>query len=140
MSQEFDRIILPYDGSEFSKKAAKKAFFLSKNLGIPIIALHILDQPYYIADPDVVSALDILIHDNAKKYLEEIEKLGIEQKISISTKILKGTPYLKIIEFSKPDDLIILGNKGKTDLKKILLGSVSEKVARHAPCPVMIVR
>ena len=140
MKQEFERIILPIDGSDQAKKAAKKAFFLAKTLKIPVVAIHVINQPYYSADPHVISALDVFLRDQARNYLKEIEKLGKNMNVPLQTRIFEGTPYHTIVENATKNDLIVMGNKGKTDLKRILIGSVSEKVTRHAPCPVLIVR
>lgn len=140
MKKEFERIILPVDGSASSKKAAKKALYLGKNLGINVMAIHVIDQPYFVSDPKIISNLDILLRDQAKMYLREIEKLGKKMNVTVETRIFTGTPYAAIVEKAKNTDLIVMGSKGKTDLKRILIGSVSEKVTRHAPCPVMIVR
>jgi nucleotide-binding universal stress UspA family protein len=55
-------------------------------------------------------------------------------------KLVEGHPAEEIIKEAKENDLIVIGSKGKTGLDRLLLGSVAENVARHASCPVMIVK
>ena len=140
MVKEFERIILPIDGSENAKKAAKKAFTIAINRKIDIYAIYVIPQTYYYVNPELLKDIEKIMLDNANFYLDEIEKLGIEINFNINKKILFGIPYEEIIKFSKINDLIVIGNKGKTGLKKILIGSVAEKVIRHAPCDILIVK
>ena len=78
--------------------------------------------------------------ENANKYLNEIEQIGKKVEVTVKRKILRGTPFEEIIKFAQKEDLIVMGNKGKTDIERILIGSVAEKVIRHSPCDVLIVK
>ena len=78
--------------------------------------------------------------ENAITHLNEIEQVGKKMGVKIMTEIIEGVPYEEIINFSKKNDLIVIGNKGKTGLEKMLIGSVAEKIIRHAPCDVLIVK
>lgn len=60
--------------------------------------------------------------------------------VTVSKKLVEGHPAEEIIKEAKEDDLIVIGSKGRTGLDRLLLGSVAENVARHAPYPVMIVK
>ncbi len=70
----------------------------------------------------------------------EAEAAGVRR---VEVKVLTGTPWHEIVEMARRDvaiDLIVLGTHGHTGLKHVLLGSVAERVVRHAPCPVLIER
>lgn len=142
--KEIGRIILPTDGSEEAKKAAKKAIYIAKHIGVEIIALYVVDTPVLtryssgedILFPDIIS----LIGKEGNIVLNEVKKMGKRAGIEITTKMVEGIPDEEIIKIARKNDLIVMGSKGKTALDRILLGSVSEKVVHHAPCPVMIVR
>jgi len=140
MTKEFDRIILPIDGSNRAKNAAKKAITIAKNRNIDIHAIHILHHSYLFIHPEMYPTMEKKIMENAIIYLNEIEQIGKKMGIKIMTKIIEGIPYEEIIKFAHKDDLIVMGNKGKTGLEKILIGGVAEKVIRHAPCDVLIVK
>ncbi|MCD6357179.1 MAG: universal stress protein [Thermoproteales archaeon] len=58
--------------------------------------------------------------------------------LKLQKKIVEVIPYEEIVREARKNDLIVMGNKGMTALDRIFLGSVAEKVVRHAPCTVMI--
>lgn len=78
----------------------------------------------------------------ARKILEECKNDATKNRLQIKTIIKIGDPAKIITEIanSKNYDLIIMGNRGMSAFKELLLGSVSLKVMHHARCPVMIVR
>ena len=117
-----------------------KAFTIAKNRNIDVFAIHILHHPSLFTSHELLPAMEKMMIENANSYLEVIEKNGKKMGITIVAKIVHGTPYEEIIKFSKKNDLIVMGNKGKTGLEKILIGGVAEKVIRHAPCDVLIVK
>ena len=131
---------MPVDGSDHSNKAVQKAFFLAKKLEIPIYAIHVKEETCLIHDPQIINSLDKLMHDQADTYLKDVKNLGDKMVIPVLTRVKKGIPYIEIVEEAKDTDMIIMGIKGKTNFHKILIDSVSEKVTRHAPCLVLLVR
>jgi nucleotide-binding universal stress UspA family protein len=145
MAREFNKIIVPIDGSKVAKKAAKKAIYLSKETGVQLVVVHVIEIPYMpsvFEDTTEIPYMDVLeiMKQQAKKFLEEIETIAKKQNVTIKQKILEGHPAEEIIKFAKSKDLIVLGKKGMTALDRIFLGSVTENVAHHAPCPIMIVK
>jgi nucleotide-binding universal stress UspA family protein len=145
MTKVFGRIIVPVDGSEVAKKAAKKALELAKSTDTEVLALHVVNIPgvydlYAYPTEIPYHPLHELLRKEARSYLDEIEKLGKEMGVKVLTKHVDGHPTEEIIKEAKEDDLIVIGSKGKTALDRLLLGSVAENVARHASCPVMIVK
>jgi nucleotide-binding universal stress UspA family protein len=145
MPKEFGRILVPVDGSEVAKKAATKALAIAKSTDIEVLALHVLTIPgiptlYAYPTEIPYQQLHDLLRREGRSYLEEIEKLGTEMGVNVSTKLVDGHPAEEILKEAKEDDLIVIGSKGRTALDRLLMGSVAENVVRHAPCPVMIVR
>lgn len=145
MPKEFGRILVPVDGSEVAKKAATKALAIAKSTDIEVLALHVLTIPgiptlYAYPTEIPYQQLHDLIRKEGRSYLEEIEKLGKEMGVNVSTKLVDGHPAEEILKEAREDDLIVIGSKGRTALDRLLMGSVAENVVRHAPCPVMIVR
>lgn len=145
MEEEFRRILIPVDGSEIAKKAARKALYLAKSSDIEVVALHvinILGIPSLYAYPDEIPYLPLheLIKKEGKTYLDEIVEMGKAMGVAVSRKLLEGHPAEEIIKEAKEDDLIVIGSKGRTALDRLLMGSVAENVVHHASCPVMIVK
>jgi len=145
MAREFGRIIVPVDGSNVSKKAAKKAIYLGKETGIEVEILHVIEMPYVpsvFEDATEIPYQNVydLLKQQAELILDDIEKMAKKENATIKRKILEGHPAEEIIKESKTNDLIIIGNKGMTALERIFLGSVTENVTHHATCPVMIVK
>jgi nucleotide-binding universal stress UspA family protein len=71
-----------------------------------------------------------------------IEKIGKAAGVEVESRVLKGNPAQKIVSFAEDNDIdmIVVGSLGKTGYERVVLGSVSEKVVRHAKIPVMVVR
>ncbi len=144
MTNEFGRILATVDGSEEAKNAAKKAIFLAKCMGVKVVAIHVIDTSVFARFPfpeDILSFdMDKFLQKEALSVLDKVEKMGKRMGVEVIKKMVEGIPEEEIIKESKKNDLIVMGNKGVTALDRILIGSVSEKVMHHAPCPVMIVR
>jgi nucleotide-binding universal stress UspA family protein len=77
---------------------------------------------------------------HGKKVLNDIEKMGKKEGVTVIKKLVEGLPEEVIINEGKKDDLIVMGGKGLTGLDLVLRGSVCEKISHHAKAPVMIVR
>ncbi len=151
MEKEFKRIITPVDGSESSKRSAKKAIYLAKKMDVELITLYVVHVPIsaYVGPPysPVIYTDDTEIKEIRKKMkkegalvLDEIEKMASKVGLTITKKILEGSPDEEIIRISKKDDLIVMGAKGISAIDRIFLGSVSEKVLHNASSSVMVVR
>ncbi|MEF8848271.1 MAG: universal stress protein [Candidatus Thermoplasmatota archaeon] len=138
----FDRILLPTDGSEASKKAARKAAHLSKSLNIPILAYHVLNTPQvsHASVSEVYPDFTEILKKEADSIIENINKIAKEIGVTVESKIVEGYPDREIIKEANENDLIIMGSKGKSNLDRILIGSISEKVLHHSNSTVMIVR
>ncbi|HDN51080.1 MAG TPA: universal stress protein [Thermoplasmatales archaeon] len=144
MVKEIGRIIVPVDGSEESKKAAKKALYIAKHINSSVVALYVMDTPllarYTYGDDILTPDIHALLKKEGNLVLAEVERMGKRAGVRVIRKMVEGIPDEEIIKIARKKDLIVMGSKGKTALDRILVGSVSEKVIHHAPCAVMIVR
>lgn len=144
MAAEFRKIIAPIDGSKEAKKAARKALYMAKHMDLEVVALYVVDTSLlakFPAPEDVTSFdIDKFLQKEGLDALDEVEEMGREMGVKVEKKMVEGIPDQEIIEMAHQKDLIVMGSKGMTALDRILIGSVSEKVMHHAPCPVMIVR
>ncbi|MEK7483856.1 MAG: universal stress protein [Planctomycetota bacterium] len=143
------RILVPIDFSESSKAAAQYALFLAKNFDASINIVHIWEQPYYF-DSQVLlhtpgqtaQTITNYIETQAKTELKQfIEALNVPKNVILENHFLHGMIYSKIIDLAKEGyDLIVMGTHGRSGVAHLLLGSVAEKVLRHAPCPVVTIK
>jgi nucleotide-binding universal stress UspA family protein len=144
---DLKRILLPTDFSKYSKAAVGYAAAFADKFGAEIHLLHVAQNlAVFLPDmvnvmPPVMPTLEQLsgaIKDAMNKLIaeEHLERFTVHQEIR------EGTPFHEIIQLAKDKniDLIIMGTHGHTGLAHVLLGSVSEKVVRKAPCPVLTVR
>lgn len=141
-AKDFQRIVLPVDGSDGSVRAVKRALSLARETGVDVTALHIMEFPY-IASVDLSYTYPDLIEIIKKRgteVLDEVKKQGSELGVYVKTKLVEGIPDDEIIKEAKKDDLIVMGCKGRTALSRILVGSVCEKVLHHSKSPVMVIR
>jgi nucleotide-binding universal stress UspA family protein len=139
----FNRIVLAVDGSDSSKKAAEKAFYLSKKTDIELVALYVVYIPASAYPPTpTVNMGDVsnVLKKNGELILDDIVGMASKFNLKIKKKMLNGIPDDEIIKFANRDDLIIMGSKGHSTLGRILIGSISEKVLHHSEAAVMIVR
>jgi len=122
------------------QKSSKKAIFLASHLNIDVVAMFILDMSFLSRFPAEImpSSIYDFLQKEALSCLDEVEKMGKRMGVKVTKKIVEGIPYEEIVREAKKDDLIVMGNKGMTALDRIFLGSVAEKVVRHAPCSVMV--
>ena len=146
------KILGTIDGSENSKKAADYAISLSKKYNAQLMVLYVLYSELGFAYSNLLGVTtpkgikDVLETQkkDVENWFDEIRSKLKNTNISVTDKIIISVSSIvgEIIEFADKEkvDLIILGTKGRTGFKKLLLGSVAEGVVTHSSCPVMVVR
>ena len=146
----FTHILIASDGSEHAMRAAKYAAELSKKFDAKLTLITVLDPPAVLPSNvmEMWAAVDITpMMEQAEKMQDAIEKHTQEVLTQEGITDLKcirevGHPVDMIINVAGREsvDLIVMGSRGLGGLQSFLLGSVSERVLRHAHCPVLIVR
>lgn len=139
---QFKKILIPTDGSEYTKKAIAQGLEIAKLMNAEVTALYVVDQTSFVnfpMDSTVVSIYSLLEkegQDAVDYVVEEGAKIGVK----VTAMLQEGSPVKKIVDLAKDHDLVVMGTIGRTGISKILLGSVAERVVRFAPCPVLVVR
>lgn len=139
----FTNILLGVDGSEHALRAAQKAGDLARNMSSKIVRIVVAYDPVppYLGEPNMQTAISARMKEADEILHKAIGALG---KIpgEVHTEILEGPPAEAILEVAnaRNSDLIIMGSRGLGRLRGVLLGSQTQKVVQHAPCPVLIVR
>ena len=146
----FKRILAPTDFSAGAENAFKYAVGLSGLCHGEISLLHVFNLPEYLTllsqEADVDAEAPARILETAKKRAAEklekaVDSLGGKGPIVIPC-LSVGVPFEEIVKLAteRDVDLIVMSTHGRTGLAHFLLGSTTERVISHAPCPVLAVR
>lgn len=146
-----ERILVPVDFSPPSQAALEKAAILAECFSAKIDLLHAVEVPSYAppGQPLVVASpatqpLESYLLQRARHDMSDFRK-GLPASTSdlIDRVIIEiGLPTERILDLAEQGDyqLIVMGTLGRTGIKRLMLGSVAERVLRHTPCPVMTVK
>jgi nucleotide-binding universal stress UspA family protein len=139
-SIRWESIVLATDGSVHSMKAAERAIDLALTYKSRIVIVSVVDvtDEFYALAPE---AVDKLLSE-AQSYVKDIQKKTESAGIEADQIVREGYAHTVIADLAKQYDagLIVMGSHGRTGIKKLLMGSVTEKVIGYATCPVLIVR
>lgn len=139
------QILIATDGSETANEAADFAMEMVGCSGAKVYAVYVIDTtPYRSVSLDKIWSKETL--DEFERAGHEatsyVEKIGKDAGVEVESRVIRGHPAEKIVTFAEDNniDMIIVGSLGKGGYEKVVLGSVSEKVVRHAKVPVLVVR
>ncbi|RSO60528.1 universal stress protein [Acinetobacter lactucae] len=143
----YQHILVPIDGSETSMVAMKEAIKLGKALNSKITVVQVMALDPFIADVyvktgqtnDLIERTRIYLLDILQKAKQEFSNEGL----TVETKLLEGfVVHEEIIQAAQDlnADLIVMGSHGRTGVRKLVLGSVAQKVLGESHIPVLIVR
>ena len=138
----FNKILVPTDGSEYTKAAINQAMELAKLTGAEITALYVLDQTVLTNMPMDTAVMNVYktLEKEGQEAVDYVMNLAEKEGVAAKLEVKEGTPIKVILEESQNYDLIVMGTLGRTGMSKLLMGSVAERVVRAASCPVMVVR
>jgi nucleotide-binding universal stress UspA family protein len=134
-------ILHPTDYSERSEYAFRLSCSLARDYGARLFLLHVIPPPVLVDGGDPVAARSIReFLDEQRQQLERLRPQ--DPKVEVVHRLTQGDPAAEILGVAREIhcDLIIMGTHGSTGLKRLLMGSVAEGVARKAFCPVVIVK
>jgi universal stress protein A len=143
---EIRRILAPTDFSELSKQGLKSALELAEVFGAQLLLLHVVDPPPHPVEGIVPSHLGAtLLDDLERQASHEIARMLSEtqgSEVDVARRVVVGIPYRKIVEVADEEksDLIVMTTHGRTGLSHLVMGSVTEKIVRTAPCAVLTIR
>jgi len=137
------RILVTTDFSDASNRALPFATALVKRFGAEVKLLHVLEPPPPIAGWESV-VLESDDHAIGLVYgdLDSLANRAFGDDTVVNTHVRTGKPWQEIIKAADElsADLLVIATHGYTGLKHTLLGSTAERVIRHSPCPVLVVR
>ena len=134
----FNKILVPIDGSVYSEIALKKACKIAQTFSSELFILSVVDIPVEISTeyPDLRERG----YSKAKNILEGAQKFAENLCKKVETDIREGDPAEEILSFIKEKGIetVVIGSHGKTGMKRLLMGSVAEKVLTFASIPVLV--
>jgi nucleotide-binding universal stress UspA family protein len=139
----FKKILLAYDGSDGAQKALEAGIELAKTHQAELWALTVQERlPRYGGTIDEIQEEKQVADERYGKIVEQVRAKAQETGFEIKTLRPFGHPAQTIIEVAKEGnfDLILVGHSGLSGVWAAFLGTTAEKVSRHAPCSVLIVR
>jgi nucleotide-binding universal stress UspA family protein len=154
----FEKVLVPLDGSEHSDRALEIAIQITKKFGAKMTLLHV----YSVTVPAVISpepttltpaGVPVVTSAEIAKIIEAARMVGNrvlaggEQKaksanVEVETVLREGNTVQEIVAMAKEGkfDLIVMGARGISRIRELLMGSVSEGVIKNAHCPVLVVK
>lgn len=143
----YQHILVPIDGSETSMVAMKEAIKLGKALNSKITVVQVMALDPFIADAYVKTGETNELIERTRTYLLDILEQAKQQfsneGLTVENKLLEGfVVHEEIIQAAQDlnADLIVMGSHGRTGVRKLVLGSVAQKVLGESHIPVLIVR
>lgn len=135
------KIMVAWDGSETAAQAFEQAAELSAQSGADLRVVSVAEPPDYV---ETVGEYEGALEDASRFFERKREVLEATAKrfeITYETEVIHGHPAKALIEHARQGgyDLLVVGRKGHSALERFLLGSVTLKLAAHAPCALLIV-
>jgi nucleotide-binding universal stress UspA family protein len=140
----FKKILFPTDFSDASQKAVKYIKQLKGSGAQEVIVLHVIDDkewPVPSMVPDQYLQITAQIEKEVAKEMTAIEADMAADGFRVKLKVKTGNPFTEIMTTAAEEkvSLIVVGSHGRSNIKEILMGSVSENVIRHAKVPLLVI-
>jgi len=135
------KILVPLDGSKYSFDALSKAIYLARQCEGTITGLYVV--AFYPRNlGDLIGPIKARLYDDARKIMDKAKVICAQNGIVFKGKISYGDAKSEIIDFAKNSkfDIIVIGSRGLTPVKELLLGSVSNAVVHKSNVPVLVVK
>ena len=148
----YKKFLLATDGSEHANNAAKKAVEFQRIWNSEVVIIHSIKDNRVPSElyPNIetlyskYSSIEEVYQEAGKRLLSKTKRMFGENQSSVETRLIEDEPpgdYIKRVVEKENFDLVILGSRGQhSKVKNVLLGTVSSKVSKRAPCDVLIVK
>jgi nucleotide-binding universal stress UspA family protein len=139
---KLNRILVPTDFSRNAAQALRYAVPLARQVGGKIVLLHVVEWPIIPSELGVIASNETKVVGAAKPTLDMLARRQVPEELLERTVVRMGRAPQEISRAAQglKIDMIVVSTKGRTGLRRALLGSTAERIVRHAPCPVLTVR
>ncbi len=135
---KWDRILVAADGSASSTAAVDLAIALASEHRSRLVAVNVVytNDEFLALAPSLVDELV----EKGRASLEDVKKAASERGVAVETVVREGEPYRAITTLAAemPAGLVVMGSEGRKGLRKVLMGSVTERTIGYATCPVLV--
>jgi nucleotide-binding universal stress UspA family protein len=149
-TDKFSNIMIAIDGSEHSIKAAEYALNVAKSYGATLHAVTVtyIPESYHVEQENVLDRPKQIREDteeeDVKRWFERFNENAREIGIQLRTELINShrpVDYV-LLEYAEKEniDLIVVGTRGRSGFKKLLLGSIASGVVTYSHCPVLVVK
>lgn len=137
----FEKIIVAFDASPQSFAALRAALEIAQKFGATVTTVSVVRLPEYAGTLDEVDENIQRARQYYEQPLRQAAFLAAEKGVELQSEVLYGHAGERLVEFAAAGaDLIVTGARGLGSVKRYLLGSVSNYLVNHAPCPVLVIR
>ena len=153
LKAKISKVLAAIDGSELSIDAADYAVLIAKQNNAQLIALHVIrsEEAYQYASnltevvtPTSVDSMVQTVKQDSQKWFDTIEQKSNANNVQVKTDIMvsPNSTAGTIVDYAEREgiDLIVMGTRGRSGFKKLLLGSTASDVIAYAHCLVMIIK
>jgi len=142
MIQNVRKVLAPLDFSEHSAEALRNAWELTRDVNGELHIVHVVGQHFTIVEGSRELARETAMEEQAEEELARLKKDELGDSDKVSTAVLIGPPAAKLVEYAKQNsiDLIVLPAFGHSGAEYALIGGVTEKLVRNAPCSVLVLK
>ena len=139
---QYRSILVPFDGSESSRKALLRACELTKADGGEITVVYVIPRYEEMVEFFKTDAVKKSLFQQAEKIIDGAKKIAAEKDVEIKAVIQEGHAGDKIVEISNTfeNDLIVIGTHGWRGVDKAIMGSTAERIIANASRPILIAR
>lgn len=140
----FHTILVAIDGSEIGMKALERAIEMARGWKADLHAVYVIETGLISSVPmdNTWEVIHSLLEQEGRTFLEKAESKASQAGIQLKTHLLQGHAGNEILNLAETEkiDLIIVGSRGKSDIDRILIGSVSGHVVKYSTVSTMVVR
>lgn len=143
MIQNVKKVLAPIDFSDSSMDAMHGAWDLAKDLGAEMHVVHVVAPHHsFLEQQSTEITRTAALAEQTEEELARIKKAEFGNSPKIITAVITGAPVVKLCEYAQQNqiDLIMLATHGRTGAEYLVIGAVAEKIARNAPCSVLVYR
>ncbi|HLZ09944.1 MAG TPA: universal stress protein [Chloroflexota bacterium] len=141
----YRKVLLATDGSDDASLAADHAIAVARAFHAALAVVSVVD--IYISQDPLMAAVVVELIDRERDFLRQsVDALAARARqagiADVDVRVLEGSPTNMLVEaiVETRADLVVVGSHGRNAIQRLLIGSTSEHLIRHAPCPVLVIR
>jgi len=134
------KVLVGVDFSQASRQALARGAAWAQRLGVPLLAMHVLQPPAPMLPEAQLALPDPAWLQSMETHAREELKAWVKDYPGAESQVKWGSPAEELVAAADADTLLVVAQVGHSALERLLFGSTAARVARHAPCDVLVVR